>query len=232
MKTVLSFAFGPAGEDGRFVLRREDALAQARYLEKVVGRDYGQLEERWDGRGWLAVAGAAELRHQFRLTFADPPLKQASAHRVAAARALRYLYEHETERFSVKVETELPKKVALDLTAPGRSDWLPELLHEPVLELLVRLARRELAALIETRTLTSETAARTEQEIINHGASPVIPPDIALLLATATSDGERAWTIETPLWTREEGPGELAVWIHARERETGLELELRGVALA
>jgi len=231
MKTALSFAFGPTREDGRLVLRRQDVLAQARYFEAVVGLDYGQLEERWDGRGWLAVAGAAELRHQFRLTFADPPLGQASAHRVDAARALRYLYEHETERFSVKVETELPKKVALDLTVPRRGDWLPESLHEPVRELLARLARRELAALIETHILASDTAARVEQEIIDYGASPVIPPDIALLLATATSDGEQAWTIEAPLWTREEGPSDLAVWIHARERETGLELELRGVAL-
>lgn len=231
MKTALSFAFGPTREDGRLVLPREDVLAQARYFEEVVGLDYGQLEERWDGRGWLAVAGAAELRHQLRLTFADPPLRQASAHRVDAARALRYLYEHETERFSVKVETELPKKLALELTTPGRGDWLPESLHEPVRELLTRLARRELAALIETGILASETAARVEQEIIDYGASPVIPPDIALLLATATSDGEQAWTIEAPLWTRQEGPSDLAVWIHARELETGLELELRGVAL-
>jgi len=163
MKTALSFAFGPTREDGRLVLRREDVLAQARYFEAVVGLDYGQLEERWDGRGWLAVAGAAELRHQFRLTFADPPLGQASAHRVDAARALRYLYEHETERFSVKVETELPKKVALDLTVPRRGDWLPESLHEPVRELLARLARRELAALIETHILASDTAARVSR---------------------------------------------------------------------
>ena len=230
-KTTLSFALGPTREDGRLVLRREDVLTQARYLEEVVGLDYGHLEERWGGRGWLAVAGAAELRHQLRLTFADPPLRKASAHRVAAARALRYLYEHESERFSVKLETELPKKVALDLTTPGRGDWLPESLHEPVQELLTRLARRELTALIETGILASEAAARVEQEIIDYGASPVIPPDIVLLLATATSDGEQAWTIEAPLWTREEGPSDLAVWIHAHERETGLELELRGVAL-
>jgi hypothetical protein len=231
MKTALSFALGPTREDGRLVLLREEVLAQARYFEEVVGLDYGRLEERWDGRGWLAVAGAAELRHQLKLTFADPPRRQASAHRVAAARALRYLYEHETERFSVKVETELPKKVALDLTTPGRGDWLPESLHESVQELLARLARRELADLIDEGVLTSETAARVEQEIIDYGASPVIPPDIALLLATATADGEQAWTIEAPLWTRQEGPSDLAVWIHARELETGLELELRGVAL-
>jgi hypothetical protein len=218
MKTVLSLAFGPTREDGRFVLQREDVLAQARYFEQVVGLDYGHLEERWDGRGWLAVAGAAELRHQLRLTFADPPLRQASAHRVAAARALRYLYEHESERLTVKVETELPKKVDLDLTVPRRGDWLPESLHEPVLELLTRLARRELAALIEARILAPETAARVE-------------PDIALLLSTAIPDGEQAWTIEAPLWTREEGPSDLAVSIHARESETKLELELRGVAL-
>ena len=210
---------------------REDVLAQASYFEEAVGLDYGQLEERWNGRGWLAVAGAAELRHQLRLTFADPPLRQASAHRVAAARALRYLYEHESERFSVKVETELPKKLALNLTTPRRGDWLPESLHGPVQELLTRLARRELPDLIDEGILTPETAARVEQEIIEYGASPVIPPDIALLLATATSDGEQAWTIEAPLWTRQEGPSDLAVWIHARELETGLELELRGVAL-
>jgi hypothetical protein len=231
MKTALSFAFGPTGEDGRLVLLREDVLAQARYFEEAVGLDYGQLEERWNGRGWLAVAGAAELRHQLRLTFADPPLRQASAHRVAAARALRYLYEHESERFSVKVETELPKKLALNLATPGRGDWLPESLHGPVQELLTRLARRELRDLIDEGILTPETAARVEQEIIEYGASPVIPPDIALLLATAISDGEQAWTIEAPLWTRQEGPSDLAVWIHARELETGLELELRGVAL-
>jgi hypothetical protein len=231
MKTVLSLAFGPTREDGRLVLQREDLLAQARYLEQVVGLDYGHLEERWDGRGWLAVAGAAELRHQLRLTFADPPLRQASAHRVAAARALRYLYEHERERLTLKIETDLPKKVDLDLTVPRRGDWLPESLHEPVLELLTRLARRELAALIEARILAPETAARVEQEIIEYGASPVTPPDIALLLSTAIPDGERAWTIEAPLWTREEGPSDLTVRIHARELETRLELELRGVAL-
>ncbi len=231
MKTALSFAFGPTREDGRFVLLREDVLAQARYFEEVVGLDYGRLEERWSGRGWIAVAGAAELRHQLKLTFTDPPLKQASAHRVAAARALRYLYEHETERFSIKVETELPKKLALNLATPGRGDWLPESLHGPVQELLTRLARRELAALIDEGVLTPETAARVEQEIIDYGASPVTPPDIALLLATATSDGEQAWTIEAPLWTRQEGPSDLAVWIRARELETGLELRLRGVAL-
>jgi hypothetical protein len=230
-KTALSFAFGPTGEDGRLILRRAEVLAQARYFDEGVGLDYGRLEERWSGRGWLSVAGAAELRHQLKLTFVDPPLRQASAHRVAAARALRYLNEHKGERFAIKLESDLPRKVALDLVAPGSANWLPEALHEPVRDLLTRLARRELAAMIEMRTLTPETAARVEQEIIAYGASPVIPPDIALLLTTATSDGEQAWTIEAPLWTREEGPSDLAVWIHARERETGLELELRGVAL-
>jgi hypothetical protein len=230
-KTALSFAFGPAGEDGRLVLRRDEVLAQARYFDEGVGLDYGRLEERWNGRGWLSVAGAAELRHQLKLTFADPPLRQASAHRVAAARALRYLYEHQDERLVIKLESDLPKKVALDLVAPGRANWLPEDLYEPVWDLLDRLARRELAELIDDGIVTPETAAQIEQEIIDYGASPVIPPDIALLLATATSDGEQAWTIEAPLWTREEGPSDLAVWIHARELETGLALELRGVAL-
>jgi hypothetical protein len=59
----------------------------------------------------------------------------------------------------------------------------------------------------------------------------VIPPDIALLLASAVADGEDAWTIEAPLWTREEGPSDLTLWIHAHEREGDLELELRGITL-
>ena len=59
----------------------------------------------------------------------------------------------------------------------------------------------------------------------------MIPPDIALLLTSASADGEQAWTIEAPLWTREEGPSDLTLWLHAREHETGLELELRGIAL-
>jgi len=229
-KTALSFAFGPTREDGRLFLRREDVLAQARYFDEGVGLDYGNVEERWSGRGWLSVAGAAELRHQLRLTFADPPLRQASTHRVAAARALRYLNEHEGERLSIKVESQLPSEVTLDLTTPGRGDWLPESLYEPVQELLTRLARRELPDLIDEGVLTPETASRIEQEIIDHGASPVIPPDIALLLTSATADGEQAWTIEAPLWTREEGPSDLTLWMHAREHETGLELELRGIA--
>src|ERR1035437_2592446 len=109
-KTGRSFAFGPTREDGRLYLRREDVLAQARYLDEGVGLDYGNLEERWNGRGWLSVAGAAELRHQLRLTFADPPLRQASTHRVAAARALRYLNEHEGERLSIKGESQPPSE--------------------------------------------------------------------------------------------------------------------------
>lgn len=230
-KTALSFAFGPTGEDGRLILRRDEVLAQARYLDEGVGLDYGRVEERWSGRGWLSVAGAAELRHQLRLTFANPPLRQASAHRVAAARALRYLYEHEGERLAIKVENDLPRKVAFDLTAPGRADWLPEALQEPVRDLLNRLARRELADLVDEGVVTEKTAARIEREVIEHGASPVVPPDIALLLTTAVSDGEEAWTIEAPLWTREEGPSDLTLWIHARRLETGLELELRGIAL-
>jgi hypothetical protein len=230
-KTALSFAFGPTGEDGRLFLRRADVLAQARYLDEGVGLDYGNVEERWNGRGWLSVAGAAELRHQLRLTFADPPLRQASTHRVAAARALRYLNEHEGERLSIKLESQLPREVTLDLTNPGRGDWLPERLHEPVQELLTRLARRELPELIDEGVLTPETASRIEREIIDYGASPVIPPDIALLLTSATADGEQAWTIEAPLWTREEGPSDLTLWMHARELESGLELELRGIAL-
>jgi hypothetical protein len=231
-KTALSFAFGPTGEDGRLFLRRADVLAQARYFDEGVGLDYGRLEERWSGRGWLSVAGAAELRHQLRLTFADPPLRQASTHRVAAARALRYLNEHEGERLSIKIENEQPRKVTLASVTPGPGDWLPEALHEPVKELLTRLARRELAEMIDEGVVVPETAAAIEREIIEHGMSPVIPPDIALLLTTAVADGEDAWTIEAPLWTREEGPSDLTLWIHAREHEeTGLELELRGIAL-
>ena len=230
-KTALSFAFGPTREDGRLFLRREDVLAQARYFDEGVGLDYGNVEERWNGRGWISVAGAAELRHQLKLTFADPPLRQASTHRGAAARALRYLNEHEGERLSLKIESELPKKVSLAPASPGRGDWLPESLHEPVQELLTRLARRELPDLIEEGVLTPEAASKIEQEIIEHGASPVIPPDIALLLTSAVADGENAWTIEAPLWTREEGPSDLTLWIHARELETGLELALRGIAL-
>ena len=229
-KTALSFVFGPTREDGRLFLRREDVLAQARYFDEGVGLDYGSIEERWNGRGWLSVAGAAELRHQLRLTFANPPLRQASTHRVAAARALRYLNEHEGERFSIKVESQLPKKVALDLATPERGDWLPESLFEPVQKLLSRLARRELPDLIAEGVLAPETASRIEQEIIDYGASPVIPPDIALLLTSATAEGEHAWTIEAPLWTREEGPSDLTLWLHAHERESGLELELRGIA--
>ena len=230
-KTALSFAFGPAREDGRLLLRRDDVLAQGRYFEKAVGLDYGRLEERWRGRGWLAVAGAAELRHQFRLTFGKPPLRQATANRVAAARALRFLSENEGERFSVAVETELPKKVALDVTSAPRGDWLPENLHEPLRELLGKLARRELPELIDSGALITETAKRIELEIIDYGATPVVPPDIALLFAGATLDGGDAWKIEVPLWTREEGPSDLTLWIHAHEHESGLELELRGIAL-
>ncbi len=230
-KTALSFAFGPTREDGRLFLRREDVLAQARYFDEGVGLDYGNVEERWNGRGWLSVAGAAELRHQLKLTFADPPLGQASTHRVAAARALRYLNEHEGERLSIELERELPRTVTLDPAFPGRGDWLPESLYEPVQELLTRLARRELPDLIDEGVLTPETAAKIEQEIIDYGASPAIPPDIALLLTSAIADGEQAWTIEAPLWTREEGPSDLTLWMHAQERESGLELELRGIAL-
>jgi hypothetical protein len=230
-KAALSFVFGPTGEDGRLILRREDVLAQARYLGEGVGLDYGNVEERWNGRGWLSVAGAAELRHQLKLTFADPPLRQASTHRVAAARALRYLNERDGERFSIKVENELPRKIALELTSPGPGEWLPERLYEPVQELLTRLARRDLPALIEEGVVTPETASQIEQEIIDYGASPLIPPDIALLLTSATADGEQAWTIEAPLWTREEGPSDLTLWMHAHEHETGLEIELRGIAL-
>ncbi|MGD0167320.1 MAG: hypothetical protein ABSC51_08530 [Gaiellaceae bacterium] len=233
-KTAFSFSFGPVRDDGRLLLYREDVLAQSRYLEEIVGLDYGRLEDRWDGRGWLSIAGADELRHQFRLTFGKAPLRQATSHRAAAARALRLLseYELERERLSVAVETELPKKVAFAATAPPRGDWLPESLHEPVRELLVRLARRELRELVETGALVTKTAKQIEKEIIEYGATPIDPPDIALLLATAAPDGEQGWTVEVPLWTREEGPSDLAVWIHAREAETGLELELRGVALA
>ncbi|MHB8059672.1 MAG: DUF7668 domain-containing protein [Gaiellaceae bacterium] len=230
-KTALSFAFGPTREDGRLFLRREDVLAQARYFDEGVGLDYANVEERWNGRGWLSSAGAPELRHQLKLTFADPPLRQASTHRVAAARALRYLNEHEGERLSIKIESELPKNVTLDPANPGRGDWLPDWLYEPVQELLTRVARRDLPGLIEEGVLGPETAAQIEREIIDYGASPVIPPDIALLLTSAVADGEDAWTIEAPLWTREEGPSDLTLWIHARELETGLELTLRGIAL-
>jgi hypothetical protein len=230
-KSALSFVFGPTREDGRLFLPREEVLAQGRYLEQAVGLDYGRIEDRWCGRGWLAVAGAAELRHQFRLTFGQPPLRQATAHRVAAARALRFLSEHEGERFTVVVETELPEEVTLEVTRTSRGDWLPEDLYEPVQELLGGLARRELPQLIDSGRLDAETAEQIEQAIIDYGATPMIPPDIALLLGAATADGEHAWTIEIPLWTREEGPSDLVVWLHARELESGPVLELRGVTL-
>jgi hypothetical protein len=231
-RTALSFAFGPVREDGRLLIDRNDVLAQALYFEEVVGLDYGRLEKRWSGRGWLAVAGAPELRHQFRITFGKPPLRHASANRAAAARALRFLSENEGERFSVAVETELPKKVALDVISAPRGDWLPENLHEPLRELLGKLARRELPELIESGALTTETAKRIEQEVVDYRATPAVPPDIALLLAGATPDDGGAWTIEVPLWTREDGPSDLTVRVRARELETGLELELRGVAPA
>jgi hypothetical protein len=231
-RTALSFAFGPTREDGRLLLHRNDVLAQGLYFEEVVGLDYGRLEERWSGRGWLAVAGAAELRHQFRLTFGKSPLRRATANRVAAARALRFLSENEGERLSVAVETELPEKVALDVTSAPRGDWLPENLQAPLRELLGKLARRELPELIESGALTTETAKRIEQEVVDYRATPAVPPDIALLLAGATPDDGGAWTIEVPLWTREDGPSDLTVRVRARELETGLELELRGVAPA
>jgi len=231
-RTALSFAFGPAREDGRLLVHRDDVLAQGLYFEEVVGLDYGRLEERWSGRGWLAVAGAPELRHQFRLTFGKRPLRHATANRVAAARALRFLSENDDERFSVAIETELPKEVALEAASTPAGDWLPERLYEPLSELLGKLARRELRELIESGALATKAAAkRIEREVIDYGVTPVAPPDIALLLAGAKRDSEDAWTIEVPLWTREEGPSDLAVWVHARELETGLELELRGVAL-
>jgi hypothetical protein len=235
-KAVLSFALGPARDDGRLLLRREDVLSQGRYYEQAVGLDYGRLEKRWSGRGWLAVAAAAELRHQFRLTFGKPPLRQANAYRVAAAAALRFLYEHQGERFSIEIETELPKGISFDRARTSPGDWLPERLHEPVRELLCQLARRELPALVESGQLARKAPRRLEKAIFDYGATPVIPPDIVLLLSTATRDGEDAWTIEAPLWTREEGPSDLVVQMHARELETELEtelkLELRGVALA
>lgn len=230
-KTALSFVFGPAREDGRLLLRRDEVLAQGRYFVKAVGLDYGRLEKRWRGRGWLSVAGAAELRHQFRLTFGEPPLRRATANRVAAARALRFLSENDGERFSVAVETELPKKVALDVASAPGGDWLPGHLHEPVLALLSKLARRELPALVEGGQLTDKAARSLEKAIFKYGATPVIPPDIALLLTTARPDGENAWKIEAPLWTREEGPSDLVVSMRAHELETGLELKLLGIAL-
>jgi hypothetical protein len=231
-RKAFSFALGPAREDGRLLLRRADVLAQGRYLQKAVGLDYGRIEDRWQGRGWVAVAGAAELRHQFWLTFTQPPMRHASARRAAAARALRFLYENGKEKLSIAVETELPKKIDLEPVAPLGGDWLPERLHEPVRELLSRLARRDLEGLIEDGVLAPEMASRIEQEIIDYGASPVIPPDIALLIASASGDGGEGWTIEAPLWTREEGPSDLVLWIHARERESGPALELRGAAPA
>jgi hypothetical protein len=232
MRKAFSFAFGPGREDGRVFVRRDEVLAQGRYLEEAVGLDYARIEDRWQGRCWISVAGAAELRHQFRLSFAQPPLRQASARRVAAARALRFLYENEDEPLSVAVETELPKKVVLHPVPPANGNWLPEHMHEPVRNLLSALARRDLNGLIATGALAPDRAGRIEQEIIDYGASPVIPPDIALLLANATSDDGETWTIEVPLWTREEGPSDLLLWIRARDREDGPELELRGTAPA
>lgn len=230
-RTALSFALGPSRDDGRLLVRREDVLAQGLYFEQVVGLDYGNLEQRWSGRGWLAVAGADELRHQFRLTFGRPPLRQANANRVAAARALRFLFEHQGERFSVAIETELAKEIALESTRTARGDWLPEHLHEPVLELLGKLARRELLDLVGMGALSKETGKELEREIIEYGATPIVPPDLALLLAAASEDSRGAWTIEVPLWTREEGPSDLSIWIRARELEAGLKLELRGAAI-
>jgi hypothetical protein len=227
---AFSFAFGPGRGDGRLLLSREDVLAQARYLEQSVGLDYGRLEDRWQGRGWIAVAGAAELRHQFRLTFAKPALLQASTHRIAAARALRFLYENDDEPLSVAIESELPGDVDIVPVSCSPADWLPEELHEPVSDLLSMLAQRDFEALIEADAIESEAASRIEQEIVDRGAHPVTPPDIGLLLASATDDGEEGWTIETPLWTREEGPSDLVLRIHAHEHEQGLELELRGTA--
>lgn len=232
-KAVFSFAFGPAREDGRLSVQRDELLAQSHYLEEVVGLDYGGVEERWNGRGWLSVAGAAELRHQFRLTFTQPPPRQATVLRLAAARALRHLEEFEGEEsYSISIETRLGKGIALETAAPPPGEWLPDDLREPVRELLDRLARRQLRDLVESGSLRAETANRIETEILDYGATPIPPPDIALLLATAKDDGEGGWTIEVPLWTREEGPCDLSAWIRAREREYGLELELRGVTLA
>jgi hypothetical protein len=245
-RSALSFALGPARDDGRLLVRREDVLAQARYLEQAVGLDYGRLERRWSGKGWLAVAGADELRHQFVLTFGETPLRLPGAYRAAAARALRFLFEHDGVRFSVSIESEPTEGIELEPTPTQPVDWLPEALHEPVLELLSKLARRELPDLVKAGALTRKKAKALERKIIDAGVMPVPPPDIALLLASAELEIEtvagpgpeaetesvRVWSIEAPLWTRDEGPGELKVQIRAREPESGLTLELIGVVLS
>jgi hypothetical protein len=229
---AFSLAFGPGGEDGRIFLLRDDILARARFLKQAVGLDYGQLERRWSGRAWLSVAGAEELRHQFHLSFGEPAPPQAAANRIAAARALRLLYENDAERFRVELESEAPEQVKIEAKPPLPSGWLPERLHRQVHELLDRLARHDLAGLIEAGELDERTAASIEEEISAYGATPVVPPDIVLLLSSVSEDGDGAWTIEAPLWTREGGPSDLEIWIHAREQQEGLRLSLRGIALS
>ena len=229
--SAFSLAFGPAREDGRLLIQRVEVLNQARYFEQAIGLDYGRLEERWSGQGWLAVADAAELRHQFRLTFGSPPLRQASAVRVAAARALRFLSELEETPLEIEVESQLPAEIELASADPAPPEWLPEQLNQPVLDLLGSLARHDLTGLIESGILNPDSASRIQRQIIAHGATPVTPPDIALLLATATSHSAGSWTVVLPLWTREDGPSELDVTISARQSESGLSLELRDVAV-
>lgn len=227
---VFSLVFGPAGEDGRIFVERDEVLAQARFLGEAIGLDYGRIEERWSGKLALAVAGVEELRHQFRLTFGDPPVRRASFNRVAAARALRLLHESAGEELSVEASLEPSGTTELEFVLGRARDWLPEELHEPVLELLVRLARRDLAGLVEAGVLAEERQTDIEDEIARAGVTPILPPDIALLLARAESCGEQAWAIAVPLWTKERGPSDLEVSLSALEQEGTLTLTLEGVA--
>jgi len=140
-KTALSFVFGPTREDGRlFPAPRGTCSPRPVTSTKGVGLDYETSRSAGTVEAGFRSPGAAELRHQLRLTFVKSPAQaglDAPSRRGSSAalpeRARGRAASRSRSRASCR------KRWRSIWRRPGRGDWLPESLYEPVQKLLSRL---------------------------------------------------------------------------------------------
>jgi hypothetical protein len=105
-------------------------------------------------------------------------------------------------------------------------------IKDPVARVIALLAARRYEDLELLTKGTRLSAAEMERAIKEYGRELVQPPDDVWRLSDAVevrNSQPRRWSIDIPLWTREEGRSDLTLEMTVIERQGGYIVELDGI---